>query len=154
VSYAYVGSEISYPLKPFLFGINRRTRLTDDEGYRDELDEDEDDDDYDFPYDDDISYSDDDAYDASLDDLFATEWRHRFWSHCLATIERSSSSLLRLNNDSDFFIDVFDDLLAFRQPSSLSAGTAMMNEWRRPNGTRYHCEIQNTAWTSLLRRET
>jgi hypothetical protein len=151
VSYAYVGSEISYPLKPFLFGINRRTRLIDDEGYRDEFDDDEDDDDYDFAYDDDISYSDDDAYDDGLDDSFAAEWRHRFWNHCLATIERSSSSLLRLNNDSEFFIDVFDDLLAFKQSP---AGTAMVNEWRRPNGTRYHSEIQNTAWTSLLRRET
>jgi Cyclin-dependent kinase 5 activator protein len=155
VSYAYVGSEISYPLKPFLFGINRRTRLIDDEGYRDELDDDEDDDDYEFPYDDDISYSDDDAYDCGFDDSIAVEWRHRFWNHCLATIERSSSSLLRLNSDSEFFTDVFDDLMAFRQSSSSSSkGTALMNgAWRRPNGTSYQCEIQNTAWTSLLRRE-
>jgi len=122
LSYTYVGSEISYPLRPFIRGCCGVGRATQNYGQDDEVDDADDDDDDD---DDDVvinhacpgtetgrSWSSVASSRGSDDDV-SDDCRQRFWTCCVSVVDRCSRLMLRLNADSELYARVYRQLTSY-----------------------------------------
>lgn len=86
LSYAYMGNEISYPLKPFLVDTESPPGLSRGDARRDSR------------------------------DRFWARWigtSDRFWARCVRLVDENSARMLRMNKDPRYFTEVFRDLKAY-----------------------------------------
>jgi len=122
LSYTYIGSEISYPLRPFLLGccsVSRPISATQNDDKNDDVDDDVDDDDdedvvinHPCPGSETLHSWSSIASSRDSDDVSA-DCRQRFWACCMSLVERCSWLMLRLNGDSELYARVYRQLTSY-----------------------------------------